>query len=163
MTVGRGGEDATGSGRCGRTAAGNGAEDVVAGLPTRVLVADEAGAVRAVVSRALRAAGYVAMEACDGAQALGLIGDAAGLGLVVTDIDMPGFGGVDVATCARARDPAVPILFITERTDTVTDRVTAPPCYCLSKPFTAAVLVEVAGRLLAPRPTTMPTGLEMVD
>ena len=135
----------------------------MAGLPTRVLVADEAGPVRAVVSRALRAAGHAVVEACDGAQALGLIGDPAGLALVVTDIDMPGFGGVDVATSARARDPVVPILFITERTDAVTDRVTAPPCYCLSKPFTAAVLVEVAARLLAPRPTATSTRLEMVD
>ena len=123
----------------------------MAALQTRVLVADAAEDVRAVVLRALRAAGYAAVEIRDGDEALGLIGDPAGVGLVVTDIGMPGFGCVDVATCARARDPAVPILFITERTDAVTDRATAPPCYCLSKPFTASVLVEVADRLLAPR------------
>ena len=159
------GEDATASAGCRRTTAGNGAEDMAAGLRTRVLVADEAPDVCAVASHALRAAGYAAVEARDGADALELIGDPAGIGLVVTDIDMPGFGGIDVATQARARDPAVPILFITERTDAVTDRNTAPPCYCLSKPFTATVLVEVANRLLATQPTTPPTTpvAEMVD
>lgn len=155
-------EGATEPAGCRGTAAGTGAGDVVAGLATRVLVADEVPGVRAVASRALRAAGYAAVEARDGADALQLIGDAAGIGLVVTDIDMPGFGGVDVATHARARDPVVPILFITERTDAVTDRNTAPPCYCLSKPFTAVVLVEVANRLLATQPVTSP-GVEMVD
>ena len=155
MTSGEGPAEPAG---CGGTAAGTGAGDMPAGMSTRVLVADAAPGVRAVASRALRAAGYAAVEACDGAVALDLIGDAAAIGLVVTDIDMPGFGGVDVATHARAQDAAVPILFITEHTDAVTDRNTAPPCYCLSKPFTAAVLVEVANRLLA-----TPPGVEMVD
>ena len=133
----------------------------MAGLATRVIVADAVPGVRAVASRALQAAGYAAVEARDGADALDLIADAAAIGLVVTDIDMPGFGGVDVATQARARDAVVPILFITEHTDAVTDRNTAPPCYCLSKPFTAAVLVEVANRLLATQPTR--PDVEMVD
>ena len=140
---------------------GNAAADVAPGSRTRVLVAD-AACVRTVVSQALRAAGYAALEAGDGDEALSLIEDPAGIALVVTDIDMPDFGGVDVATRARARDPVVPILFITEHTDAVTDRVTAPPCYCLSKPFTTAVLVEVAGHLLAP-PRMWTSGLEMVD
>ncbi len=151
---------------CRGTAVGTGAGDAVAGLRTRVLVADAVPGMRAVASRALQAAGYAAVEACDGAAALDLIGDAAGIGLVVTDIDMPGFGGVDVATQARTRDALVPILFITEHTDAVTDRNTAPPCYCLSKPFTAAVLVEVANRLLATQPTMPDVGMadvEMVD
>ena len=127
----------------------------------RVMGAD-APDVRAVVAQALRAAGHAAMEACEGADALRLIADPAGIDLVVTDIDMPGFDGVDVATRARQRDPVVPILFVTEQTDAVTDRLTPPPCYCLSKPFTAAVLVEVAARLLAPRSTTR-SELETID
>ena len=131
------------------------------GAPARVLVAD-APCVRAVVVQALRAAGHAAMEAGDGAEALRLIADPAGIDLVVTDIDMPGFDNVDVAARARARDPLVPILFVTERTDAVTDRLTPPPCYCLSKPFTAAVLVEVAARLLAPRPAIR-SELETID
>ncbi len=136
--------------------------DPAAAAPrTRVLVADVAD-VRAVISRALRAAGYATVEACDDAEALRLIEGPTGIGLVVTDVDMPGFGGLDVASRARAHDPVVPILFITEHTDAVTDRVTLPPCYCLSKPFTAAVLVEVADRLLA-RQRTSTSGLEMVD
>ncbi len=135
--------------------------DGMDGVPPRVLVADASG-VRAVVVQALRAAGHAAMEAGDGAEALRLIADPAGIDLVVTDIDMPGFDGVDVATRARQRDPLVPILFITERTDAVTDRLTPPPCYCLSKPFTAAVLVEVAARLLAPGTTTR-LELETID
>ncbi len=155
---GAGGEGTTEPAGCRKATAGNGLEDVAAGLQTRVLVADAVPGVRTVASHALQVAGYAAVEACNGADALQLIGGAAGIGLVVTDIDMPGFGGVDVATHARARDPVVPILFITEHTDAVTDRNTAPPCYCLSKPFTAAVLVEVVNRLLAMQP-----GVEMVD
>ena len=147
---------------CRGTAVGIGEEDMAAGLRTRVLVADAVPGVRAVASHALQAAGYAAVEACDGAEALQLIGDPAGIGLVVTDIDMPGFDGIDVATRARASDPVVPILFITEHTDAVTDRNTAPPCYCLSKPFTAAVLVEVANRLLATQSATQ-SSIEMVD
>ncbi len=125
----------------------------MSGSGPRVLVADGAPHRRTEMREALRSAGYRAFEAPGEAEALALIGDPAGLALVVTDIDMPGFDNMDVAAGARERDPLVPILFVTERTDAVTDRLTPPPCYCLSKPFTAAVLLEVAARLLAPCPT----------
>ncbi len=129
----------------------------MSGLQVRVLVADESAEVRRVASQALRAAGFAAVEVRDADDAQRLIEDPARIGLVVTDVAMPGFGDFDVATRMRRRDPGVPILFITEQTDAVTDRVTPPPCYCLSKPFTAAVLVEVAARLLSPPMTSTST------
>jgi DNA-binding response OmpR family regulator len=120
------------------------------GTGTRVLVADDEPGMRAVMVGALRAAGYDAVEAVDDAAASRLIEDPGGLRMVVTDIGMPRFHEFDVAIRARERDPDVPILFVTEQTDRVTDRATSAPCYCLSKPFTAGVLVEVVNRMLTP-------------
>ena len=126
-------------------------EEPTARAGVRVLVADGQSDVRIVMAKALREAGYEVVEIRDVGEARALTEDPAGLALVVTDVDIPGFDGFDVANHARARDPDVPILFVTDEPDRVTDRVTREPCYCLSKPFNASVLLEVTARLLAVR------------
>ena len=86
----------------------------------RVLIAEDDGRLRAMLSRGLRYAGFEVFEAEDGLVALEqahrLVPD-----LVVLDIGMPGMDGLAVCASLRATS-AVPILMLTARGE-VSDRV----------------------------------------
>lgn len=78
-----------------------------------ILLADDDAAVRDLVKRALSMDGHTVHAAEDGTEALKLL-DAHGarIELIVTDLDMPGLDGISLAKEARARDPAVAVLFM---------------------------------------------------
>ncbi len=79
-----------------------------------VLVVEDQPVVRQAVARMLRGLGYTVHEAPDGETALLLLaGEASDANLVVTDIQMPGMNGDELAGQLRARWPRLPILFIT--------------------------------------------------
>jgi two-component system cell cycle sensor histidine kinase/response regulator CckA len=62
-----------------------------------VLVVDDDSAVRMLVARALESSGYAVIVAGDGAQALELLERrGAGIHLVLTDIQMPRLGGLEL-------------------------------------------------------------------
>ena len=63
-----------------------------------VLVVDDEEAVRHMMARALTDAGFRVLEARDGEEARGLL-DTAGpqIGLVVSDMEMPGMTGLELA------------------------------------------------------------------
>lgn len=62
----------------------------------RILLADDDGATRELVARALTADGHTVDAVPDGAEALERLG-AHGYDLVVTDVQMPGLDGVTLA------------------------------------------------------------------
>jgi CheY-like chemotaxis protein len=77
-----------------------------------VLVVDDEPGVRDIVARSLRRGGFRAMEAGNGGEALALVEREGPPELVVTDLMMPGIGGVELARQLRARWPALPIIFM---------------------------------------------------
>jgi two-component system, cell cycle sensor histidine kinase and response regulator CckA len=81
--------------------------------PLTVLVADDEPALRAAAARVLRGAGYQVLEAGHGAEALA-VADAAGarIDVLVTDVVMPGLGGVELAERVAERDPGVRIVYM---------------------------------------------------
>jgi CheY-like chemotaxis protein len=84
-----------------------------AGGETILLVEDEAP-VREVACRMLSLSGYRVLEAVDGDDALRVVGEQPGgtIDLVVTDVRMPGMGGLAVARALRERSPGLPVIFI---------------------------------------------------
>jgi signal transduction histidine kinase len=79
-----------------------------------LLVVEDQPVVRMAVARMLRGLGYTVHEAPDGETALLMLdSEADGTDLVVTDIQMPGMNGDELAAQIRARRPGLPILFIT--------------------------------------------------
>ncbi len=77
-----------------------------------VLVVDDEPAVRRVAARSLERGGYRVLEAEDGGAALALVEREGPPTLLLTDLTMPGIGGVELARLVRERWPAVPILFM---------------------------------------------------
>jgi two-component system cell cycle sensor histidine kinase/response regulator CckA len=82
--------------------------------PTRtVLLADDEPAVRVIVEKILRAAGYVVLATKSGIEA----GDLAekhtgGIDVLVSDIVMPGVSGVDLAKSVQKSRPETKVLLM---------------------------------------------------
>ena len=86
-------------------------------------------------------AGYEVLSAEDGVEACELLSDPDHVQIVVTDLHMPRADGVAVARCARARDPDIPVLFVSARCDVLESLDPPMPYRFLPKPFTLDQLV----------------------
>src|SRR5439155_20883262 len=97
------------------------------GSETILLVEDE-DLVRSLGARILREQGYTVLEASSGTEALKLADARHGeLALVLTDVIMPGISGFELGEQLRAREPELPVLFMSGHTDpTVARRGVAP-------------------------------------
>lgn len=118
-----------------------------------VLVVDDNAAIRNVAHRVLASAGYLVLTAADGQEALGFLGDPERpVGLVLTDIVMPGMTGEAFATQAHALRPGLPVLFMSgyERQD-VAEGWPAPETQFIAKPFTRAALLARVTQSLTDR------------
>jgi EAL domain-containing protein (putative c-di-GMP-specific phosphodiesterase class I) len=79
---------------------------------THLLLADDQPETRRSIARVLRHAGYEVDTAEDGQDALNalLTGSYDG---IVTDIQMPGLGGIELLKLVRSHDPDLPVILIT--------------------------------------------------
>ncbi len=81
-------------------------------LGRRVLVVDDDGQVRQVLSRLLEAMGVDVETAPGGAQAMAKL-DHATYDALMLDLDMPGVTGLDVLLHVQRAAPAMPVLVVT--------------------------------------------------
>jgi CheY-like chemotaxis protein len=78
-----------------------------------VLVADDEAALRTAASRVLRAGGYKVLEAANGDEALALAATWPGrIDVLLTDVVMPGVGGVELAARISAIDPTIRVVYM---------------------------------------------------
>jgi CheY-like chemotaxis protein len=78
-----------------------------------ILVVEDEGAVRSMITESLRESGYTVLEADCAADALGKIARAAArIDLLVTDVVMPGGSGLDLAKQVQKERPGMKVLFI---------------------------------------------------
>ena len=115
------------------------------------LVAEDDQAVRALLARALRQAGFQVLEAADGTEALAVAEAHHGaIDVLVTAAVMRGLPGPALAARLRARRPALRVLVVTGLpTDPVVVAFADAGGEVLQKPFRASVVVEAVRRLLA--------------
>lgn len=117
----------------------------------RVLLIEDEDHIRLLVSVILRRKGYVVQEASDGLQALALLRDAPAFDLFITDLQMPGLGGISLIMEMRTRFPNVPIVVISAYAtadwakDALENAVIALP-----KPFSHADLIRVVDDAFQP-------------
>lgn len=120
-------------------------------VPVRVLIVDDEPPIRAVVRGFLEREGMVVAEAADGPAAVEQAG-SFGPDVVVLDIMLPGFDGLEVLRRIRATaDPLV--IFLTARTEEI-DRIVGLKVGgddYLVKPFSPGELVARVGALLRRR------------
>ena len=120
------------------------------GTETILLVEDEGG-VRALVQRTLEARGYTVIVARDGEEAQSLAeGRLHTIALLLTDVVMPGVGGVALATRMQASAAHLRVLYMSGYAAEEIDRraMTAVPGPLLRKPFTGADLVLAVRQVL---------------
>jgi two-component system chemotaxis sensor kinase CheA len=81
----------------------------------RILVAEDSFTVRELQRSILEAAGYPVVTACDGRAALEALGRDPEIALVVTDLDMPELGGLDLTRAIRADQARslLPVIIVT--------------------------------------------------
>lgn len=110
----------------------------------RVLAVDDDDALRLVLGRALARLGYEVLLAATPAEALGLLEAGSVVHAIVSDVEMPGMTGVEMAARVISRFPHVAILFITG-SGQVPPLVQCNPLVGLvAKPF---VISELSARL----------------
>ena len=107
-----------------------------------VLIVDDNDLVRTLVCAQVQSAGYRVLEAESPAAALELARCCGNVDVVLTDLAMPGGGGVALVAALQNRHPALRALFMSGFTDA---RV---PGSFIAKPFSAAELLDALRRLL---------------
>ncbi len=76
-----------------------------------VLVVEDNSLVRVVIASFLESAGFMVIQAADGAAALVILASGADFHVLFTDVQMPGpIDGVGVAVRVRAERPGMPIV-----------------------------------------------------
>jgi len=117
-----------------------------------VLVVEDEAIIRMLLVEELKDTGLVVVEA-DGADgAMAILGDGAAIGLVVTDVRMPGStDGLGLAAWMREHAPGVPIV-ITSGFSTPPDCQAINPAIIrvVSKPYKPRDVVNLLAALLAP-------------
>jgi two-component system chemotaxis response regulator CheY len=116
----------------------------------RILTVDDSVSVRSLVSSALRQAGFDVVEAVDGADALDKVG--GGFDMVITDINMPNIGGIELLGLLRERPDTrfTPVIVLTtESQKNLRDKALAAGASgWIVKPFEPASLVAVVRRFI---------------
>ena len=126
--------------------------------PPRILVAEDDAALRALIATALRQAGYQVVEAGDGVEAVGNAQAWVFRGqpieppdVIVSDIRMPGWSGLDTLRILRAGAEAPPVVLMTAFGSHETHELAARlgAAHVFDKPFPIEDLVAVVGELVA--------------
>lgn len=79
-----------------------------------VFVAEDDAEMRALITAALEADGYAVVAASDGRDLLArLETDRERVGVIVSDVRMPGYSGLDLLAIVRCASWAVPVILIT--------------------------------------------------
>ncbi len=124
-----------------------------AAAPARVtvLVVEDDPDVRALAVEVLEESGYTVFSAADGREALAVLQREHAIGLMFTDIMMPGgLDGVDLAERALSVQPHLKVLFASGYADrAVLETLTAGhPIGFISKPYRPREVTERVRRLL---------------
>ena len=113
-----------------------------------VLLVDDDDLVRDLIRRTLVTAGHAVETAESGAEALRCHDAQAPVDLLVTDLTMPGLGGVELARQLVARQPDLKVLFVSGCSEDVLPEL--PAHEFLAKPFEGSDLLAAVDRLLGP-------------
>jgi CheY-like chemotaxis protein len=107
----------------------------------RILTVDDEAPIREVLTLVLRDAGHIVGTAADGLEALAMFGSSS-WDLVITDRNMPGMTGDDLAMAIKRMSPNTPILMISGLGET--QKIAANPAVdgSVRKPFTVAAVKD---------------------
>jgi DNA-binding NtrC family response regulator len=117
-------------------------------IPKEVLVVEDDSLIRMVAADALADNGIMAWEAGDASEALDVLGEHPAIGLVFTDVNMPGpMDGLGLAHEIHQRRPDVGLI-VTSGAVTVPDADLPDSGTFLPKPYPTERLVSIVTRKL---------------
>ena len=113
----------------------------------KILVVDDEAAILETLEILFRGAGWAVAVADSGPKALAALEDERP-DIVLTDIRMPGAGGLDVLSAARAVDPEMPVILMTAQASlqSAVRAVNEGAYYYLQKPFANEELLAICRR-----------------
>lgn len=120
-------------------------------MPKTILCVDDSASMRQMIKLTLAGGGYDVIEASDGGDGLRKLQEKP-VNLVITDLNMPGMGGLTFIRELR-KQPAfkgTPIIFLTTESDEAkrAEAKAAGATAWITKPFQADRLLEIARRVL---------------
>jgi signal transduction histidine kinase/ActR/RegA family two-component response regulator len=107
-----------------------------------ILVVEDDPRVRAATGTALTELGYPAILCGSGPEAIGQLDERDDIGLVITDVVMPGMTGPELAGQIRTRHPDIGLLFVTGYVGEAGEAESFKGSEVLRKPFTLRALAE---------------------
>jgi len=110
-----------------------------------ILLVEDERPVRSTVRRLLERHGYQVLEAANGLDALELVTSRGGeINLVLSDMVMPGMGGIELAGRVRTIAPKLPVLLMTGYTEEAISRAGERPLdeHIIEKPFTLTTMLQ---------------------
>lgn len=115
----------------------------------RILVVDDVELVRRALERTLVQAGYEIVGVGDAREALRLL-DGKGFDLLLTDLHMPDFSGIQLLESLRDRDMELPVILLTgaPSTETAISAVNLAATAYLKKPLDTDELLAAVARAL---------------
>jgi two-component system cell cycle sensor histidine kinase/response regulator CckA len=118
--------------------------------PTTVLLVDDDEGIRHAMQRMLASAGYEVIEAANASEALAAIDTFGRIGVLITDIVMPGMHGDDLALVVRHELPQIGVLVISGYGDAraLDSRLEKRGCRFLAKPFAMQTFLDVVAELV---------------
>ena len=122
---------------------------VSAGEPATILLVEDHEGVRELAGILLRALGHEVLEAADGGSALAIVRQQRGIALLVTDVQLPGLSGLELARKVLDECPAMGVIFLSGHPGPL-DLPRGARVRFVPKPFTsesfAEALDSLAGR-----------------
>ena len=116
---------------------------------TKVLVVDDEAVIREGVKRILENSGFSVETCATGRMALEMIQEQE-FQMVITDLKMPGMGGMEVLKTIKILQPEVPVIIITgySTVDTAVEAMKNGAIDYVAKPFTPDALMEKVDKAL---------------
>jgi CheY-like chemotaxis protein len=126
-----------------------------------ILLVEDQEAIRKTIAEALVEAGYTVVQAADGNEGLeAALGASRPFDLLLSDVNMPGISGVELARQVKSHDPQTKVLYMSghmrksvEETSKETGQLSFP---ILEKPFAISKLLETVEICLTNRGQSNP-------
>src|SRR5260370_11006598 len=117
--------------------------------PETILVVEDVDVLRQMLSIVLAHHGYEVLTAASGSEALAVVHSRAGrLGLVISDVMMPGMSGLALTRRLRAEDESVKVLLLSGYGEADLAGVAGLAVAFLEKPLSPAALARKVRELL---------------
>jgi two-component system response regulator FlrC len=118
-----------------------------------LLIVDDEPQIRSLLQRLFSKRGFETIEFPDGQTSLLAVRELSGnIAALITDIEMQGMSGIELAQTARSEFPKMPILLMSAAATTeceLNERV--PGCVFVQKPFDPAMLFQTLESLMEAR------------